>query len=419
MTQLKKKLVLPYIVLVLILYVVIFIYLATNYFIPFAWNEIIFFFVIFFIVSNYTFLKTGFKMSISFKIPLLFVMALKFGPFWATLITVIAGTSLNSFKKFDFTSFIFNHSMVGIISGLSSLYLYQFFNADSTLSISSFIIAGLIYSIANLILLTLIIYFDSEDGLSSINFVYFWELVRGVGVSIIIGFILYNVYHQYGNLSLIIFLAGLLLLKNLLLTFYNQHNSFFHVINSFMKVIDAKDHYTTAHCDRVAKYTEDLAKICGFSRFGITKLVQIARLHDVGKIWIPDYILNKPSKLEPEEYEIVKTHTVRGMELLSEIKIFANYLPVIRHHHERYDGTGYPDGLKEIEIPIEARLLAVTDAFDVMTHGRIYKPPMGKEEVIHELEICAGKQFDPEIVTKLLELIYEGKYDHLFVNQIS
>lgn len=102
---------------------------------------------------------------------------------------------------------------------------------------------------------------------------------------------------------------------------------------------------------------------------------------------------------------------------MEEIEVFKNYLPIIRHHHEKYDGTGYPDGLKGENIPLEARLLALADAFDVMTHGRVYKSPMQKEQVIAELQRCSGSQFDPKIASILLKLLSEGKYDYLFAQQ--
>ncbi len=342
-------------------------------------------------------------------------MTLVFGPFWATLITLFAGITLNSFKNFDMIEFIFNLSMVGFISSVSSLSLNMFFHVQGSSLILNFFIAGFVYSLTNLLLLTTIIWLDSEDGLTNINLIYLWELVRGATLSIILAYILYHVYSSFGEITFVLILATLLLFKNLLFAYFNQHDNFFQLINSFMKVIDAKDHYTVDHCNRVSKYTEDLAKACGFSRFEIGKLVQIARLHDVGKIWIPDSVLNKPSSLTFEEFETIKDHTVKGMELLSDLKIFKNYLHVILHHHERFDGAGYPHGLRAEKIPLGARLLAVTDAFDVMTHGRVYKAAMEKQEIIEELERCSGKQFDPEIVKVLLGLLSAGKYDQLFM----
>ncbi len=414
MQEIKKKLVMPYIAFVGLIFIGILTYLGLTYYSQPEWSNFLFFLCLFFVVTNYTYFTTDFKMSICFKIPFLFIMTLVFGPFWATIITVVAGISLNSFKNFDIIEFSFNQTMVGFVSGVSSLSLFLLFQMSGFSLIVNFFIAGFIYSFTNLLLLTTIIWLDSEDGLSNTNLLFLWELVRGAVISVILGFILYQVYSMYGEITFIIVLVSILLLKNLLFAYFSQHDNFFQLINSFMKVIDAKDHYTVDHCSRVSKYTEDLARACGFTRFEIAKLVQIAKLHDVGKIWIPDTILNKPSRLTYEEFEAIKLHTVKGMELLSDIKIFKNHLPVILHHHEKYDGSGYPYGLKGTEIPLGARLLAVTDAFDVMTHGRVYKAAMAKIEIVEELERCSGQQFDPEIIEILLHLLNHGKYDYLF-----
>ncbi len=412
----KKKLVIPYIVLISLLALGMIGYLCNFHYAWPTWEDVIFFGVIFWIVTNYTSLITVCSITVSFKIPLLFVMALTLGPFWATMIGGVSGISSKSLKN-GVDEFLFNQSMVILISGLSGLYLQQTFTGEIVPLLINFFIAGMIYSISNLVILTVIIYLSSDGDLPDKTFVYLFESFRGVAVSVLLGYLLYQIYLSYGKIALLVLMGSVLLLKNLIMTYFNQHNNFFQLINSFMRVIDAKDHYTTDHCNRVSQYTADLAKALGFNRLKIAKLVQIARLHDVGKIWIPDLILNKPGKLTKEEYEIVKLHSLKGMELLSEIKSFKDYLPIVRYHHERYDGTGYPDNLKGEAIPIEARLLAVCDAFDVMTYGRIYKPPMTKREVIEELKICSGSQFDPGVVKVLLKLIIDGKYDHLMIRE--
>ena len=417
MNSIRKALIEPYILLVSIMGLITILYLGKYDFSFPAWYDLVFFLLVLFAASNYNFLLTNDNITISFNLPMLFIMTLSIGPFWATVLTTVAGISLRTSRSFIAKEFIFNRAMIIIMSGISSWSLASTSSNGLIPIMLDFFITGLIYCSVNILLLSTIIYLSSEKGLTNAHFVYLMELVRGVAISVALSFILYQVYINYGRVSLLVAFAVSVMLKNLLLTYFKQHDNFFQVIDSFMKVIDAKDHYTTGHCDRTSKYTEDLARAYGFSRYRIVKLVQVARLHDVGKIWIPENILNKPGKLTREEYEQVKCHSLKGAELISGITVFKNYLPVIRHHHERFDGTGYPDGLKGEEIPLEARFLALADAFDVMTHGRVYKSPMNKEQVVTELKRCSGTQFDPKIVSVLLRLLADGKYDYLFAEQ--
>lgn len=169
--------------------------------------------------------------------------------------------------------------------------------------------------------------------------------------------------------------------------------------------IDAKDEYTRGHSERVAKYSEILARRAGKSYQECKEIYYAALLHDVGKIGVPDYIINKPGRLTEEEYETIKKHTVIGSQILSSISS-TEYLSVgARYHHERYDGKGYPEGLKGKEIPELARIISVADAYDTMTSKRSYRDPLKQSEVRNEILKCTGTQFDPVYARIMLELI--------------
>ena len=159
----------------------------------------------------------------------------------------------------------------------------------------------------------------------------------------------------------------------------------------------------------MAKYSKLLCedyKVRGFLR---KKIVSMAKIHDIGKIKIDDQILKKAGELSWEEYEEMKKHSEYGCQLLEEIDLFEDSLEIIKHHHEHYDGTGYPWQLAGEEIPLGARLLNICDSFDVMTTGRSYKKPLNKQQVITEMKKNSGKQFDPEIVEAMVSLIERGK----------
>ena len=181
-------------------------------------------------------------------------------------------------------------------------------------------------------------------------------------------------------------------------------------ITTISNTMDAKDDYTHGHSERVAEYSTRIAKELGISGERISNIHSIALLHDIGKVGVPDYVLNKEGKLTDEEFAKMKQHTTIGSEILEDI---GSILPEISvgatYHHERYDGSGYPKGLKGEEIPFVARLIAVADAYDAMTSDRCYRKRISEEEVLQELIKGSGKQFDPEIVKALVHIIQEGK----------
>jgi len=164
------------------------------------------------------------------------------------------------------------------------------------------------------------------------------------------------------------------------------------------EAIDAKDPYTRGHSDRVRKRSLRIAMKLGFSKKRLESLEFGALLHDIGKIGIRDEVLQKQGRLTPEEYQYVQEHPLIGVKIAEGIKFFKDKIPIIRHHHEHFDGRGYPDGLAGKSIPLEARIISVPDAFDAMTSLRPYRREMSQEDALAELEKSKGKQFDPQIV---------------------
>ncbi len=182
-------------------------------------------------------------------------------------------------------------------------------------------------------------------------------------------------------------------------------NSYLATINSLAYAIEARDIYTRGHSERVATYAVWLGEKMGLTRSRIRMIQHSCRLHDVGKIGIPDKILLKPARLTLEERAQIELHPVYGVEILGDLKFIMKGLPLILHHHERYDGKGYPYGLRKNAIPLDVRIVTVADAFDAMTSDRPYRKAMAIEEVIAEFKRCSGSQFDPAIVKVLLKLI--------------
>jgi energy-coupling factor transport system substrate-specific component len=180
-------------------------------------------------------------------------------------------------------------------------------------------------------------------------------------------------------------------------------------ILAIANTVDAKDERTSLHSQRVSEYSVMIARELGKSDEECEILRKTALLHDIGKIGIPDSVLNKPAKLTDDEYEIMKSHVVKGADILKDFTLIDHVWEGALYHHERYDGKGYASGLKGEEIPLNARIIGIADAFDAMTANRVYRKKLEFSYVLEELKRGKGTQFDPDLVDIMLELISSGK----------
>ena len=225
---------------------------------------------------------------------------------------------------------------------------------------------------------------------------WFWTLMVTIALLIVAG-AAFLVYHQKA--------------KKLLQKQEEDAKLINQMTRVFSSCIDMKDAYTNGHSARVAKYTAMFAERLGKSPKEVEQIYNIALLHDIGKISIPDNILNKPGRLNDEEYAVMKSHSSRGYEILKDIDIAPGIALGAGYHHEKYDGTGYPKGLAGNDIPEIAQIIAVADAFDAMYSTRPYRRQMPLEKVAAEIERCSGTQFSPRVVAVFLQLVKEGVFD--------
>jgi putative nucleotidyltransferase with HDIG domain len=188
-------------------------------------------------------------------------------------------------------------------------------------------------------------------------------------------------------------------------TYMELKKRYIDTIEALRLTVDAKDYYTRGHSDRVSYYAGKLGEAFGLSSEEIELLKVGGVFHDIGKIGTADDILFKVEKLDFDEYEEIKKHPLKGAYILSAISMFKDVVPLVKYHHERYDGKGYPEGLKGEEIPLLARILSVADAFDAMTTDRKYRSKLALGEAINQFKINSGTQFDPIVVEKLLSLL--------------
>lgn len=195
-------------------------------------------------------------------------------------------------------------------------------------------------------------------------------------------------------------------------TYDKLERSYMESIQTLRYTVEAKDSYTRGHSDRVSEYSVLIGKYMGLPEEDLNALRIGGLFHDVGKIGVPDSILLKTDKLTDDEYSEIKNHPTIGAHILSSATIFQDLIPIVKHHHEKFDGTGYPAKLKGEYIPFFARIAAVADTFDAMTSKRSYRDPLPLDVVMAEIERCKGTQFDPKIADVFLDIL-NNHYDEI------
>ncbi|NCB91677.1 MAG: HD domain-containing protein [Clostridia bacterium] len=185
------------------------------------------------------------------------------------------------------------------------------------------------------------------------------------------------------------------------------NDNYMEIITVMRTMVDARDEYTRGHSDRVAALSRKIGEKMGMSQQQLSQIHLAGLFHDIGKIGVPDGILLKPGKLTIDEYEIIKHHPQEGERILSALTLFKEIAPIVRSHHERVDGSGYPDHLKGEAIPLHARIIAVADAFDAMTSNRHYRRSMSIEMALDEIRQKKGTQFDEQAADAFLQIADE------------
>ncbi len=180
----------------------------------------------------------------------------------------------------------------------------------------------------------------------------------------------------------------------------DQRRAYVGIVATLIEAVEAKDRFNRGHSRRVAELAGRFAKILSLPRREAELLETGAKLHDIGKIGIPEEILNKPGRLTDQEFDVIKSHPVIGEQILLPLEFLADARPIVRHHHERWDGSGYPDGLKGAEIPRPAAILSICDAYDALTSDRPYRPGLPAIEALAILEKGAGTQWHPDLVQR-------------------
>lgn len=316
----------------------------------------------------------------------------------------------------------FNISAIGFSKFISSsifLYFYPNVTADIIFS-QKFLIILLTVVLLDIFLDNLFVFIVAslEKGSFNVNsFITLSSTVKTSLLTLFLGLINVILFYYTNLIGVAVFTFLVYFIKPALQYREIFDNELSTYTNFVLHILKQMDPITHSHSERVKFWTVLLAKKMGLPSTEIRQLSQAASWHDIGKIEIDLEILNKPGRLVPEEYDLIKEHPEQGYQLVKDMHFFKKFLPVIRHHHERYDGTGYPMGLKGESIPLHARIMAITDAFDAMTSDRSYRTGMEMADAVEELLRHSGPQFDPKLVNIFIQALkdeYGENYEHFY-----
>jgi putative nucleotidyltransferase with HDIG domain len=350
----------------------------------------------------------GGRVTIGF--PIDFVVILIYGPAFAICVTFIGEILGDIFnRKTIWYKTLFNASQYVLATGIAGMVYQILGGVVGVVSLTNYIvpaaICAIVYYLINSSLFVIVI--SLAEGVSILSV---WKnRIRGIIATYIalapIGFVMALVYTSIGVWGIILFFFPLILARRSFELYTKMRKVYLDTIRALAAAIDAKDPYTKGHSERVAQIAVLLAQELYLSDRDIENIEYTALLHDIGKIGIDDRILGKSSKLSNEEFKKIKEHPIVGAKIIEPVDFLKNSYKTIYHHHEKYNGGGYPDGLKEKDIPLCARIITVADAYDAMGSDRPYRKKLSKEKILKEFTEQSGKQFDPQIVNALMLIL--------------
>ncbi|ADG83605.1 metal dependent phosphohydrolase [Thermincola potens JR] len=376
-----------------------------------SWTDLSLFVVLLLISNAFRIrLSVNIEYSLAFIIELVVIQL--FGMSVAILTTFMTVFLVNTVKlaierKWPFYNSLFNAALSTCTVAAAGL-AYNL----ATDTIFGFIAATMAYFITDITLLAVVQYAGRKR---KIPFKDEWlEIGKEISLNFfvlaplayLIPYIFNSVETQNRLFFVLLFFVPVMLVNYAFRLYTNIRQSYLNTVKTLVAVIEVKDPHVRGHAERVAGYALAIARDIGYTDKELTRLHYIALLHDAGKIGIKDRILNKPEALTADEYAEVKRHSLIGAKIIEKINFLSSGADIVRFHHERFDGTGYPAGLRGYDIPEGARILAVVDAFDAMTTDRPYRKAKTKAEALAELESLAGKQFDPQVVKVFKKVLH-------------
>lgn len=378
--------------------------------------ELILFIFLTTLTESFTVVFKSISFSTSFAVTIAAYILL--GPF-GCILTVMVGFLCRVIKVGEKKYMhIFNTPVFGtafnccavVFPAIMGNYFYRtvggtFLINEITLNIIPLIIFVMAHFITNILMMSILMAIRMKKN---VLFCIIGNIKIGCLNSIVmlpIGMLLANVFEKYSYWGVGFIIFPIALVRYTLLLYSNTKTQFVETVEALMNAIDARDMYTEGHSRRVAEISTQIAKELKFNDWEIENIRIAAMLHDVGKIGVSDNILNKPGKLTDEEYNAIKEHPSIGMKILKEIKNIDYVHNIVEHHHERYDGNGYPHGLKEEEVPISVYVVQLADTVDAMASDRLYRKGLSREVIRDEIERYSGIQFHPKVAQAYLNIL--------------
>ncbi|MHC1719613.1 MAG: HD-GYP domain-containing protein [Clostridiaceae bacterium] len=363
------------------------------------------------IAATETFTVAFKKMSFSTTFAMELATFLLFGPV-ITILAVIIGFSFRVLKvqngqykhmlNTPFYGTLFNYCVLILPVMLGNL-VYQsmggtFVFEDLLSNFYRILIFSTICFLVNLFLISILLALSTKKN---VIFLFLSNIKIGLINFIIMvpfGIGLTYMYYELTYFGVLLLLFPIMLVRFTFSLYIDAKTQYIQTVDALMRAVEARDKYTEGHSQRVAQIVEMIAKEMRLSENKIEQLNIASTVHDVGKIGIDDHILNKPGRLTDEEFELIKKHPEIGYNILKEVKNMENILDLVRHHHERYDGKGYPDGKDKDSLKIDVFIIQLADAIDAMSTDRPYRHALTDEEIQYEIERCTGTQFHPAVV---------------------
>ncbi len=351
---------------------------------------------------------------VAVTVSVIYASIILFGPCVAAYVAVVGMVFCRFFDKHKepLHKLLFNCAQFVISAGLAGV-LYQVTGGSVGniyfQSVIPFVVCALTYFLVNITSVVIVLAFVQRVSLWGIWLTNMKWLFPNIITLPLLGILMAYVYVKVGPVGVTVFFIPLLLARFNFKSYINMRDNYFNTIEALASALDAKDTYTLGHSERVAEYATLIAREMKLAEDKIEAIQHMALLHDVGKIGVPDEVLSKPGALTEEEFSMIKQHSVVGSKIIELIEELVDNKELILHHHERFGGGGYPDGIAGQSIPLGARIIAVADSFDAMTSDRPYRAGRTFAEAINILKEMSGTQFDPRVVDAFLHVLNNGE----------
>jgi putative nucleotidyltransferase with HDIG domain len=381
----------------------------------FSWQIAAGFGILCFVSENFSVTtRIGTTYSVSFVLTIAAMVAA--GPAEAVVATLFGTMSLRDFRTRPPLRHVFNASQLVLATAAAGL-TYQWIGGGAPAGhlhpamLAAILAATAVNFPINTVLVSCAVAFTERRCALHVWRAQYAALGPTYLAFALLGLLLGVLYRQMGWGSVLFLLMPLLVARHAFQAAITMQSAYDETVHGLIGAIEAKDPYTSGHAERVSRLAEMTARAYGLSTERCRAIRYAALMHDVGKLTVRSVVLQKPGKLTPEEYEHMKSHPTRGVEIIGDIDLLQEALDGVRHHHERIDGSGYPDGLMGDEIPLVARLITVADAFDSMTSTRVYRTAKTMDEALAELHKYEGRMFDERALQALESAIRRNGWE--------